>query len=148
MLTKRNILLVLSTFICLFGLAQTAKSERFEVNNDIGYAEAVKVGNTIYISGRVGWGDMKEALRRSYISIESTLKHYHATFENIIKENIYTTSLDSVIKNKDVRKEFYKNDHFPAATWVEVKRLFSKDFVVEIEAVALINEQKKGQSRK
>lgn len=148
MLTKRNILIILSILICISGLAQTTKIERFEVNSDIGYTEAVKVGNTIYISGRVGWGNMKEALKKSYLSIESTLKHYHATFDNIVKENIYTTSLDSVIENKDVRKEFYKNNHFPAATWVEVKRLFSKDFVVEIEAVAIINEQKKEENKK
>ena len=119
--------------------------EKFNINktgeDEIGYAQAIKVGNTIYISGSVGWGNMADALKLAYDEIAKTLKNYNATFENVVKENLYTTALDSVIKYKDVRRKYYGND-FPAATWVEVKRLYNAGLVVEIEVIAVMPDNK------
>jgi 2-iminobutanoate/2-iminopropanoate deaminase len=120
------------------------KKEKFNINkaeeDKIGYAQAIKVGNTIFVSGSVGWGRMEDALKLAYDEIETTLTAYHATFENVIKENLYTTAIDSVIRYKDIRLSYYGND-FPAATWVEVRRLYSPSLVVEIEVVAVIPEE-------
>jgi 2-iminobutanoate/2-iminopropanoate deaminase len=117
----------------------TIKKEKFNIDksgeDEIGYAQAVRVGNTIYISGSVGWGKMDDALVLAYNEIGKTLKNYHATFQNVVKENLYTTALDSVIKYKDLRRNYYGED-FPAATWVEVKRLYNSGLIVEIEVVA------------
>ena len=119
--------------------------EKFHLNKageeEIGYTQAVKVGNTIYVSGSVGWGKMQDALKLAYDEIDKSLKSYNATFENIVKENLYTTALDSVIQYKDVRRAYYGTD-FPAATWVEVKRLYNPDIVVEIEVIAVLPEKK------
>jgi len=121
------------------------KKEKFNIDkageDEIGYAQAVKVGNTIYISGSVGWGKMDDALKLAYDEIAKTLKNYNATFENVVKENLYSTELDSVIKYKDVRKIYYGNE-FPAATWVEVKRLYNSGLVVEIEVIAELPDKK------
>jgi enamine deaminase RidA (YjgF/YER057c/UK114 family) len=57
---------------------------------------------------------------------------YGLDFRQVVKENVYTTDLDSFIRNKNVRKDFYGTD-FPAATWVQVQRLYLPSFVVEIE---------------
>jgi enamine deaminase RidA (YjgF/YER057c/UK114 family) len=141
MKSKKNVLIILFLSCCSVIVAQSPVKEKFEVNNDIGYAEAVKVGNTIYISGSAGWGNMSEAMRRAYKGIENALKHYNATFENVVKENVYTVALDSVIQHRDIRREFYKNNDYPAATWVEIKRLYNKDLVVEIEVVAVLREK-------
>jgi 2-iminobutanoate/2-iminopropanoate deaminase len=126
-----------------FVMAQDASitKEKFHFNKEAedgaGYAQAVKVGNTIYISGTVGRGPMDEAIKRIYTRLESTLKNYGASFQNVVKENLYTTQIDEVIKHQQVRKEFYKGD-FPASTWVEIKRLYSPDAILEIELVAII----------
>jgi 2-iminobutanoate/2-iminopropanoate deaminase len=121
----------------------TLVKEKFNLNREmedaIGYAQAVKVGNTLYISGTASWGPMKEALKNAYDNIEKTLKAYNADFSNVVKENLYSTQLDSAIKYKDVRLSYYGND-FPSATWVEVKRLYVPDLVVEIEVIAILNE--------
>jgi len=108
--------------------------------NEIGYTQAVKVGNTIYVSGSVGWGNMNDALKLAYDKINRSLSAYNANFSNVVKENLYTTTLDSVIKYKDVRKTYYGSD-FPAATWVEVKRLYNPGLVVEIEVIAILPEE-------
>ena len=132
-------------FLGVFGFninAQSIKKEKFEVNNDIGYAEAIKVDNTIYVSGSVGWGNMNDAMKLAYESIAKALKNYNANFENVVKENLYTTALDSVIKYKDIRRNYYLNNDYPAATWVEVKRLYNAGLVVEIEVVAVLPDKK------
>jgi len=121
------------------------KKEKFNIDkqgeDNIGYTQAIKVGNTIYVSGSVGWGNMKDALKLAYDEIDKTLKHYNATFKNVVKENLYSTELDSVIANKDIRLQYYGTD-YPAATWVEVKRLYNEGLVVEIEVTAVLPEEK------
>jgi 2-iminobutanoate/2-iminopropanoate deaminase len=119
--------------------------EKFNLDKEsedaIGYTQGVKVGNAIYISGSVGWGDMEGALKHAYDEINQTLEAYHADFSHVVKENLYTTALDSVIKYKDIRKNYYGDD-YPAATWVEVKRLYNPGLVVEIEVIAILPEEK------
>ncbi|HNZ71731.1 MAG TPA: RidA family protein [Prolixibacteraceae bacterium] len=121
------------------------KKEKFNIDkqgeDNIGYTQAIKVGNTIYISGSVGWGNMKDALKLAYDEIDKTLKYYNATFKNVVKENLYSTALDSVIANKNIRLQYYGTD-YPAATWVEVKRLYNEGLVVEIEVTAVLPEEK------
>jgi 2-iminobutanoate/2-iminopropanoate deaminase len=141
------------TFTCIFFLGAVSiaqvnkaiiKKEKFNINkageDEIGYTQAVKVGNTIYVSGAVGWGKTDDALELVYDELGKSLKYYHATFENVVKENLYALALDSVIKYKDVRKSYYKND-FPAATWVQVSRLYNEGLVVEVEVVAVLPEE-------
>ncbi len=56
-------------------------------------------------------------------------------FRDVVRDNIDTTNLDAFIGNKDVRKEYCGKD-FPAATWMQVERLYSPSFVVEVELTA------------
>jgi 2-iminobutanoate/2-iminopropanoate deaminase len=133
-------------FLCFSqGNNNTPAKEKFNLNKEsedaIGYAQAVKVGNTIYVSGSVGWGAMENALVLAYDEIGKTLQAYNTGFANVIKENLYTTALDSVIKYKDIRRKYYGTD-YPAATWVEVKRLYDPGLVVEIEVIAIVPEDK------
>ena len=95
------------------------RTESIEV--DIGYCQALRVGNTLHISGIAGQGDMPSANGLS--------------FANVAKETVFATDLDAFIRNKDIRKEFYRKP-FPAATWVQIQRLYLPSFVVEIELTA------------
>lgn len=104
--------------------------------DEVGYAQAVRVGSTIYLSGSVGDGkDMRAQLRRAYESIGKSLAIYGATFQNVVKENIFTTDLEEMIKQKEVRRDFYQGD-WPAASWVGVKRLYLPALLVQVEVIA------------
>lgn len=104
--------------------------------DEVGYAQAIRVGSTIYISGSVGDGDdMRSQLRRADGSISKSLAMYGATFQNVVKENIFTTDLEEMIKQKDVRGDFYKGD-WPAASWLGVKRLYVPGLLVQVEVIA------------
>lgn len=102
---------------------------------DIGYCEALRSGNTLHISGSVGSGDMPTAMHRAYDTIKQTLAANGLEFRHVVKENVFATDLDAFIQNKEIRKEYYGTD-FPAATWVQVQRLYLPAFVVEVEVTA------------
>jgi 2-iminobutanoate/2-iminopropanoate deaminase len=115
------------------------KKEKFNLDKKmedaIGYAQAVRVGNTIYVSGAVGWGSMPDAFKNVYKELEQSLKAYGASFKNVVKENVFTTDLDAFKKLLGQRIEIYAGD-FPAATWVQVERLYSPELTLEIELIA------------
>lgn len=144
---KKIITIIILAFLPImtaFSQEKAIKKEKFNINktseDEIGYVQALKVGNTIYVSGSVGWGRMDSAMHIAYKEIETSLKHYNAGFQHVVKENLYSTQLDSVIKYKSLRTNYYMTD-FPAATWVEVKRLYSPGLVVEIEVIAVLPEK-------
>ena len=105
------------------------------IENDIGYCQALRVGNTLYISGVTGQGEMSVAVRSAYGRLKQTLDANGLSFANVVKENVFAKDLDAFIQSKEIRKEFY-GQSFPAATWVQVQRLYLPSFVVEIELVA------------
>jgi enamine deaminase RidA (YjgF/YER057c/UK114 family) len=106
-----------------------------EVETDIGYCQAIRVGNTLHISGSVGRGEMATAMHGAYDELKKTLAENGLDFGNVVKENVYAMDLDAFIRNKGIRKEYYGSS-FPAATWVQVQRLYLPAFVVEVELTA------------
>lgn len=100
-----------------------------------GYVQTLKVDNILYISGAVARNVTPEGITRVYQALERSLKAFGATFQNVVKENLYTTDMEAMKKYNDSRKAFYKGD-FPAATWVQISRLFMHDARLEVELIA------------
>ncbi len=100
-----------------------------------GYAQVVKVDNVLYISGAVSREITPEGIIRVYRTLERTLNQFGATFQHVVKENLYTTDIESMKKYNAARKAFYHGD-FPAATWVQITRLYMADAKLEVELVA------------
>ena len=100
-----------------------------------GYVQVVKVDNVLYISGAVARDVTPEGITRVYQALERSLKSFGATFQNVVKENLYTTDIEAMKANNHARKAFYKGD-FPAATWVQISRLFMADAKLEVELIA------------
>lgn len=122
--------------------APALPTEKFRMGgweDDYGYRQAVRVGNTLYVSGSVGAGEMPAAIRTAYGTLRKTLAHYGLGFQHVVKENIFTTKLDALKEHRAVRKEFYGTD-YPAATWVQIDRLFQPDYVIEVEIIAVFPE--------
>lgn len=138
---KKSAFLLALTLLSLVSFAQNnnIQKQKFHFGRDqdttAGYAQAVKVDNVLYISGTVGGGDAATALKNIYTNLERTLRHYGASFQNVVKENLYTTDIEAVKQNNHVRKAFYKGD-FPAATWVQITRLYMQQATIEVELIA------------
>ena len=142
-----RVILIAVVFSVLLNSQLTAqdnsiKKEKFnwgrgEQDTTSGYAQAVKIDNVIYISGTVAREVSPEGIKRLYENLEKTLQHYGATFQNVVKENLYTTDIEAMKQHNAARKAFYKGD-FPAATWVQISRLFMADAKLEIELIAYL----------
>lgn len=109
--------------------------DKLKQDTTAGYAQVVKAGNVLYISGAVSTEITPEGITRLYRALERSLKSFGATFQNVVKENLYTTDIEAMKRNNNSRKVFYKND-FPAATWVQVSRLYMPEAKLEVELVA------------
>lgn len=103
---------------------------------EYGYAAAVRIGDTLYVSGVPGTGPMADALKRSYTGLKAVLAQHGLDFRHVVKETLYTTDIDAVSANNAVRLGFY-NGETPAASWVGVTRLLMPTAVVEVEVVAV-----------
>jgi reactive intermediate/imine deaminase len=110
------------------------------------YSHALKVGNLLFISGQVGQdsegnlvskGDMAAQTRHAMKNITALLEAAGATWENVIKINNYITDMSQLGALGQVRREFIK-EPFPTSTSVEVKSLARPDFLIEIEAIAVL----------
>jgi 2-iminobutanoate/2-iminopropanoate deaminase len=100
-----------------------------------GYTQSLKIDNVIYISGTVATGITEKDVQRVYEVIEKSLQVHGATLQNVVKENLYTTDIEAMKAVNEARKKFYKGD-YPAATWVQISRLFMPEAKLEIEVIA------------
>lgn len=114
---------------------------RPEVEKAYGYSHAVKIGNSIKISGAVSMddegnptaiGDIEQQMKNCYADLEKILKHFDCTFNDVVKEDIFTTDMAQMLEKSAYRAEIYKN-RFPTGSWLEVKGLALPEFMVEIE---------------
>jgi enamine deaminase RidA (YjgF/YER057c/UK114 family) len=132
------------TLLAMTGIlhAQDLRKEKFNRGpweDEIGYAQAVRVGNTLYISGSTGSGNMPDAIRSAFTAIKETLAAYHLDFRHVVKETAYTTDIEALKAANEVRKAYYGSD-FPAATWIQIDRLFTPETVLEVEVIAVFPE--------
>ncbi|MBI2305224.1 MAG: RidA family protein [Chloroflexi bacterium] len=110
------------------------------------YSQAVKVGNTIYISGQVAWdkegkvvggGDCRAQAEKAYENMGEVLKAAGANFRDVVKLNVYFVNPDDMTKVRGVREKYF-GDNVPANTTVVVQRLARPELLLEIEAVAVV----------
>ena len=114
---------------------------RPEVEKAYGYTHAVKIGNSIKVSGAVSMddegnptaiGDYAQQMKNCYADLEKILKHFGCTFDHVVVENIFTTNMPLLLENGAYRAEIYTKN-FPTGSWLGVKELALPEFMIEIE---------------
>ncbi len=101
---------------------------------DIGYSGVVRDGNTLHVSGVPCAGkDMREAVRACYGRLGEILQHYGADSSQVVKETAFTTDIEALKLAIPERKAFFADGRYPAASWVQVSRLFDSSYVLEVE---------------
>ena len=117
---------------------------RPEVEKAYGYTHAVRVGDSIRISGAVSMdaegtptavGDLEQQMKNCYADLDAVLKHYGCTFDDVIVEDVFTTDMAKFLEVASHRTTIYTK-HFPTGTWLEVKGLALPEFMIEIEMEA------------
>ena len=112
------------------------------------FAQVVRIGNQVYVAGQtavdengnnVGKGDIEAQTLQIFKNLQKCLESVGATFDQVVKLNIYSTDLDAHLPV--VAK--YRREYFPkepvASTTVQVPRLVHPDWLLEIEAIAVLD---------
>jgi 2-iminobutanoate/2-iminopropanoate deaminase len=115
------------------------------------YAPVVTVvpGQLVFISGLlarnrageiVGKGDMGRQIRQVGENLKAALAAAGAGLADLVRTQTFTTDIDEFFRHVDVRMEYF-GAALPTSTTVEVRRLSHPDFLVEIEAIAVVKAQ-------
>lgn len=115
--------------------------------NKIGYSRAVRIDNLVEVSGTsaidrdriIAPNDPYQQTRFIIQKIEKALVEAGGSLADIIRTRIYVTNIKDWEAIGKAHGEFFK-DIKPATSMVEVKSLIDPNFVVEIEATALIKD--------
>jgi 2-iminobutanoate/2-iminopropanoate deaminase len=115
---------------------------------EYGYAQALKVGDTIYVSGQVshdetgkivGVGDMEVQMRQAYTNIKKLLAHYGATMDNIVDEMLFVTDMNTAFAAAvKCRQDIFSGMPIIASTIVQIQRLAFPELMIEIRCVAKV----------
>lgn len=135
-----RILILIAGLICSTpGIAENNPVKRHELGGwerDIGYTGVVEVNDKLYVSGITCSGkNMEEAVTACYNNIQGLLKKFNLGTDNIIKETLFTIDIDALKKAIPARKTFFKSGNYPAATWVQVSRLYDPAHLLEVELI-------------
>ncbi len=114
----------------------------------IGYSRAVKVGNLIEVTGTVASGDDGKVVGKDdayaqtkyiYQKIQDVLKRAGATMKDVIRVRMFVTDISRWQEYGKAHSEFFREIR-PCNTMVEVSALIEPDYLIEIEATAIISE--------
>lgn len=110
------------------------------------FSQAVKSGNTIYVSGQVGVDEsfnpgtgVEEQTDLAFKNLINVLEHAGAKLEDIVELVTYHTSMKD-IKGFSKVKAKYIPENYPAWTAVGVTELVMPGLLLEIRATAVIGE--------
>jgi 2-iminobutanoate/2-iminopropanoate deaminase len=113
------------------------------------YSQGIRVTGAqtiLFLSGQVAYdkdggvlypGDFKAQAREAFKAIKSLVESAGGTMDSIVKLNTYLTDIRYRADLALVRQEFFSKKP-PASTLVEVSALAHPDWMIEIEAIAIL----------
>jgi len=114
-----------------------------------GYSQAIKVtgaGTMLFTAGQVPYdadggvthrGDFKAQARAVFGAVKALVEAGGGTLANVVKITTYVTDVRYRLDFRVVRDEFF-GARGPTSTMVEVSSLSHPDYLIEVEAIAVI----------
>ena len=113
------------------------------------YTHVVKVGNTVYIAGQVPRGpdgravhpgDPEAQTRLVWGNLEKAVTAGGGSLKDIVKTTTYVVGAENLAKVLNARRELLPPERRPTSTTVLVAGLADPNFLVEVEAIAVIGD--------
>jgi enamine deaminase RidA (YjgF/YER057c/UK114 family) len=113
------------------------------------YSQGIKVSRAqsiLFLSGQVAYtadggpahrGDFKAQARGAYQAIKDLVESQGGTLANVVKLTTYVTDMRYRVDLPPIREEFFGRKG-PASTLVEISALAHPDWMIEIEAIAVV----------
>ena len=116
-----------------------------------GFSQGVAaVGKTtLYVSGQVGWNaaqqitdptDLGAQTRQALENLETVVSAAGGARADVVSLRLYIVGehIHNALSVREALLGFFPADNLPSSTWIGVSALASKDFLIEIEAVAVL----------
>lgn len=112
----------------------------------VGYSRAVKVGNTVEVTGTVASGEDGNVVGKNdpyiqtkfiYQRIEKVLQQAGASMQDVVRVRMFVTDISKWQEYGRAHSEFFSTIK-PCNTMVEISALIEPDYMIEIEATAII----------
>jgi reactive intermediate/imine deaminase len=113
------------------------------------FSQAIEVeakGKLVFISGMTsrradgtiaGVGDIEAQTRQVCENLKSAVEAAGGTLDDICRVDVYVRNMEHFDRIHKVRREYFKAPA-PASTMVEVTKMTSPDYLIEISAIALV----------
>ena len=113
------------------------------------FSQAISIeakGKLVFISGMTsrradgtiaGVGDIEAQTRQVCENLKSAVEAAGGTMDHICRVDVYVRNMEHFDKIHKVRREYFKSAP-PASTMVEVSKFTSPDYLIEINAIALV----------
>lgn len=113
----------------------------------VGYSRAVKIGNTIEVTGTVavdannevvGRNDAYAQTRFIIEKIDAVLKRAGSSLADVVRTRMFVTDISRWEEYGRAHGEFFGTIK-PCTSMIEVKGLIDPDYLIEIEATAILS---------
>jgi 2-iminobutanoate/2-iminopropanoate deaminase len=111
-------------------------------------AQGYRAGELLFISGQtaidsagkiVGPSDFDAQAKQTFANLDRALRAGGSSLHNVIKVTIFLTDMANFSKIVELRGRYFSSP-YPADTIVQVSSLYSKDAMLEIEAIAIADD--------
>jgi enamine deaminase RidA (YjgF/YER057c/UK114 family) len=111
------------------------------------YSQVVRAGTLVCIAGQVaadasgklvGEGDCEAQATQAFENLRRALASVGGTFSNLVRMTVYLTRAENIDAYRRVRAKYLTGDK-PASTLVVIDRLLLPDYLIEIEAMAVLD---------
>ena len=115
-------------------------------NRPSGFSPATRAGNLVFVSGQVsqddqgnvvGEGSAAAQSEQCFKNVEAALRAAGATFEDVTKITTFIVSVDDYPAYAAERLRIFP-ENGPASATVVIKELVRPEFLIEIEAIAVV----------
>ena len=110
-------------------------------------SQAIRTGGWVFASGQLGMdprtgrlveGGIKAETRQVCENLKAALEAAGGTLDDVCRVDVYLRNIGDRERVNKVRRQFWRGTP-PASTLVEVSKLASPEFLVEISAIALVS---------
>jgi enamine deaminase RidA (YjgF/YER057c/UK114 family) len=114
-----------------------------------GYSQlaVVPAGKIVFVAGQValdksgnvvGHGDFRAQIHQVFENLEAAVRAAGGSFKDVIKLNSYFLDLSHGPEFRETRDKYIDLRNPPVSTAIQVARLFRPEFLVEVEAIAVV----------
>lgn len=112
-----------------------------------GYSHVARAGNTLYIAGQVakdvnenlvGQGDISAQAEQVFTNLKNVVEEAGGKLEDIVKMTTYLTHPGYIETYRAVRNKYFA-EPMPPNTLVIIESLATPDFMMEVEAIAVVD---------